>query len=133
MGGQKGCFDCFFLQGPHFQDLMNRFPETFPAHIRPAFGVSANAQRFDTVLMGRTTYEVGLREGITSPYAPLRQFVVSRTMLESPDSSVELYRDPLELVQSLKGEPGKDIWLCGGSKLATAGFYEIAELILKIN
>jgi dihydrofolate reductase len=55
-------------------------------------------------------------------------------MLESPDASVELHRGrPLELVQRLKAETGKDIWLCGGSKLAAAVVTEIDELILKIN
>ncbi|MBM3740806.1 MAG: hypothetical protein FJW39_34100 [Acidobacteria bacterium] len=95
------------------------YPETFPVHLRPLLGV---------------TYEVGLREGVTSPYAPLRQFVVSHTMRESPDASVALHRgDPLALVRGLKGGPGKDIWLCGGSKLAAAVVPEIDEVILKIN
>jgi dihydrofolate reductase len=52
--------------------------------LRAAFGVSPTARRFDTVLMGRKTYEVGLNEGITSPYQPLRQVVFSRSMQASP-------------------------------------------------
>ena len=131
---KDGSFDWFLLQGEHFADLIKRFPETFPAHLHPALGVTQGAQRFDTVLMGRKTYEVGLREGITSPYSPLKQYVVSGTMLGSPDPSVQLHRGhPLDLVHRLKAETGRDIWLCGGSKLAAALFPEIDELILKIN
>ena len=110
------------------------FPETFPSHLRPVLGVSKEAQRFDTVLMGRHTYEVGLREGVTSPYSHLRQYVISRTIEQRPDPAVELHRDdPLKLVRRLKAEHGMDIWLCGGSKLAAAVFTEIDQLILKIN
>ncbi len=131
---EDGSFDGFLFAGAHFADLIEKFPETFPVHLRRALGVTKGAQRFDTVLMGRKTYEVGLREGITSPYSLLRQFVVSGTMLESPDPSVELHKgQPLDLVHRLKSETGKDIWLCGGSTLAAAVLPEIDELILKIN
>ncbi len=128
-----GALDCFLFDGPHFSDLFDRFPETFPTHLRRLLGVTRDAQRFDTVLMGRATYEVGLREGVTSPYAHLRQFVVSQTMTASPDSAVTLSRNPLDLAGRLKSEDGKDIWLCGGSKLAAVLAPEIDELILKIN
>lgn len=131
---EDGSFDGFLFQGEHFPDLIKRFPETFPAHLRPAYQVPEKAHRFDTVLMGRKTYEVGLRAGVTNPYKPLRQFVVSGSMNESPDPEVELCRDsPLDLARRLKRESGKDIWLCGGAKLAGAVFTEIDELILKIN
>jgi dihydrofolate reductase len=131
---KDGSFDCFLFEGEHFRDLFARFPETFPVHLRQALGITAEPQCFDTVIMGRHTYEVGLREGVTSPYAPLRQFVVSRTMQESPDRGVELHKgEPLELVRGLKRDGGKDIWLCGGSKLAGALLPQIDELILKIN
>jgi len=129
-----GAFDCFLFEGEHFRDLYDRFPETFPTHYRAAAGIDRAPQRLDTVLMGRHTYEVGLREGLTNPYAHLRQFVVSRTMRESPDPAVQLHTgDPVDLVRRLKTEDGKDIWLCGGGKLAGAVASEIDELILKIN
>src|SRR5262245_65801761 len=51
-----------------------------------------------------------------------------------PDPAVHLHRGAaLELVRQLKAEQGKDIWLCGGAKLAGGVFSEIDELILKIN
>jgi dihydrofolate reductase len=132
-----GSFDCFLMGGEHFQDLIQEFPETFPAHARSYFGVSEGSKRFDTVLMGKATYEVGLKEGINSPYNPLRQYVVSSSLeanVLGPD--VEVCRNnPIELVNRLKSEEGsnKDIWLCGGGKLAGALMDEIDDLILKIN
>ena len=131
---ENGSLDWALSQGDHFRDLIVNFPETFPAHLRSKLGIPADARRFDTVLMGRRTYEVGLREGITSPYTPLRQFVVTRSLRESPDPAITLHPGPpLDLVRGLKAQSGKDIWLCGGSDLAGAVFSEIDELILKIN
>jgi dihydrofolate reductase len=131
---EDGSFDFALRDGEHLQDLMRRFPETFPGHLRGALGVTAPNQRFDTVLMGRATYEVGLRLGITSPYPHLAQYLFSRTVTDSPDAEVTLvHDDPPARVRRLKQEPGKDIWLCGGAQLAAALFDEIDELILKIN
>lgn len=91
---------------------------------------------FDTVLMGRKTYEVGLSEGKTNPYPMMKQYVFSKTMTESPDKNVELVsKKGIELVQTLKQKPGSAIWLCGGSDLASTLFTEnlIDEIILKVN
>jgi dihydrofolate reductase len=130
-----GSFDWCLFEGAHFADLIEEFPETFPTHFRGQLGIGVEARRFDTVLMGRATYEVGVREGITNPYAPLRQIVVSKTMEASPDAAVELFGgDPVSLVRKLKkAEGGRDIWLCGGGKLAAALAGEIDELIAKVN
>lgn len=113
--------------------LLEHFPETFPTHLRRD---EASNRRFDTVLMGRATYQVGQREGITSPYPTLKQYLFSRTLDRSPDDAVTLVgTDTLERVRELKRTDGKAIWLCGGSVLAgalhTAGL--IDELILKVN
>jgi dihydrofolate reductase len=99
---KDGSVDWALFHGEHFTDLIERFPETFPAHLRPALGVPQNVRRFDTVLMGRKTYEVGLNERINSPYEPLRQIVVSRSMPEIPNSAVHLHCGAaLQLVRQL--------------------------------
>lgn len=129
-----GAFDCFLTEGEHFADLFASFPETVPSHLREALGVHAENRHFDAVLMGRMTYEVGVKLGVTSPYPQMKQYLFSRSMKESPDAAVELvHGDAAEKVRELKQEPGKDIWLCGGGELATQLFPEIDELILKVN
>ncbi|HET8671979.1 MAG TPA: dihydrofolate reductase family protein [Candidatus Saccharimonadales bacterium] len=131
---EDGSFDCFLTEGEHFADLLESFPETFPAHLRDMLGVRAMNKWFDVVLMGRKTYEVGLDAGITNPYPHLKQYLFSSGMKESPDSEVQLVSgDAVAIVKELKLEAGKDIWLCGGGDLATQLFPEIDELILKVN
>lgn len=72
--------------------------------------------------------------GVTSPYPQLRQYVVSRTMAEPPDPAVEVIRgDPVAAVRELKRGDGKDIWLCGGGKLAGALRPEIDGLVVKLH
>lgn len=129
-----GSFDWSLPHGEHFADLIARYPETFPGHLRGVLGITGANQAFDAILMGRATYEVGLAIGVTNPYPQLRQYLFSRTLERSPDPSIELVRtDPAARVRALKEEPGKDIWLCGGSQLARAVLPEIDELILKVN
>jgi len=131
---EDGSFDCFLMEGEHFADLIESFPETIPGHLRDALGVSAANKLFDAVLMGRATYEVGLKIGVANPYPQMKQYVFSRTMKESPDENVTLINgDAVAAVRELKEQAGRDIWLCGGGALAATLFPEIDELILKVN
>ena len=124
----------FLFEGQGAADLMREFPETIPTHLRTTLGVSGENQRFGAVVMGRKTYEVGLAEGITSPYSTLEQFVVLRSMTASPDPVVRLVKgEPLAFVKDLKKASGKDIWLCGGGELASVLYPEINALILKVS
>ncbi len=124
----------FLTEGEHLSTLFKSFPETLPTHLHEVLGIDDNNKVFDTVLMGRNTYEVGLKEGITSPYSTLKQYIFSSSMEESPHKNVKLVKEnALEFVSKLKQVEGKDIWLCGGGKLASTLFSEIDSLILKVN
>ncbi|MFF5041665.1 dihydrofolate reductase family protein [Streptomyces nigra] len=114
--------------------LVERYPETVSTPGRRALGLDhLENVRFDTVVQGRGSYDEGLKEGITSPYAHLRQYVASRSLAESPDPDVELIRDDVVgAVRALKAEEGGlDIYLCGGSQLAGELIDEIDELVIK--
>ncbi|MEM6326259.1 MAG: dihydrofolate reductase family protein [Bacteroidota bacterium] len=96
----------------------------------------ADLGQFGTVLMGRKTYEVGLKEGKTSPYPSMRQMVFSRTMEESPDEAVEVVRGDLpEIVRAVKQEADAPVWLCGGGHVASvlldAGLVD--RVVVKLN
>lgn len=122
--------DGFFNVGEDYLDLLvSEYPETLPTPAREALGVTAEGTKFDAVLQGRMTYQIGLDEGLTNAYRQIRQHLVfSQTMAESPDPSVELVStDPVARVQDLKREAGKHIWLCGGATLASVLSDEIDE------
>ncbi|PWI15632.1 deaminase [Streptomyces sp. Act143] len=114
--------------------LTAEYPETMAAHGRRALGVHhLPHKRFDTVIQGRGSYEVGLKEGFTSPYGHLREYVASRTLTESPDPHVEIIAtDLLGRVRELKSEEGElGIYLCGGAQLAGQLRDEVDELVIK--
>lgn len=132
---EDGSFDGFSWDDEFIAHLFSEYSETIPAHLKDETGSKEN-KLFDTVLMGRKTYEVGLQQGITNPYPTLNQYVFSRTMRESPDENITLISDNvIEEIKALKNKPGKSIWLCGGSELASqllsAGL--IDQFIIKLN
>lgn len=117
-----GSFDCFPMEGSHVAAYL----ESLAA--------------FDTVLMGRKTYEVGLAFGVTNPYPSMRTVVFSRTlgrtMTASPDPNVEICAtDPVARVRALRAEAGGPIYLCGGGELAALLFAAglIDEITVKVN
>jgi dihydrofolate reductase len=136
IAGEDGSTDAFVNDEDYLVGLFVTFPETCPAHLCRALDVRGENRHFDTVLMGRNTYEPGLEIGLTSPYPTLDQYVFSTTMEESPDGEVTLVsEDATGLVRGLKAERGKDIWLAGGATLAASLLSEglIDELMLKVN
>lgn len=113
--------------------LVAEYPETLPGPARQALGITATGHRFDTVLEGRRSYEVGLQAGVTDAFPHLRHLVFSRTLTESPDPAVEVVSgDPIAKVRELKRQEGKDLWLIGGGDLAGALYPEIDQLIVKL-
>ena len=119
IGHEDGSVGGFVMEGEHATEFLESLKDDY-----------------DVVLMGRKTYEFGLRLGVTDPYPWLEQYVVSRTMKRSPDPNVALVSDDVvPFVRDLKEEPGKGIYLCGGADLAATLLAEelIDEIILKVN
>lgn len=119
IAGAGGGFDLFSRVGDdHFADYL------------------AALREFGAVVMGKATYEVGLRQGVTDPYPFLETYVLSATLPELTDAKIHLIREAsIPFVRQLKSGEGRDIYLCGGAKLAAslleAGL--IDELHLKLN
>jgi dihydrofolate reductase len=126
-----GSFDVFPVEGDHIEMIFKEYPDTLPGVGRRMLGIDPPNTNFDTVLMGRATYEVP--GGGPSPYPHLRQYVVSSTVRDTPPDVEVIADDVLGKVRELKGEAGLGIWLCGGGKLAAALLPEIDELVLKVN
>ncbi|MEC3954502.1 dihydrofolate reductase family protein [Nocardia sp. CDC153] len=128
-----GSVDFFPVGGDHGPAIIAQYPETLPTKVRQVLGVDKPCQNFDTVIMGRKTHDFGVRTGTSSPYAHLRQFVVSTTLPENPAPDVELISEnALERVRELKREKGLGIWLCGGGELAQTLMPEIDQVFLKL-
>jgi dihydrofolate reductase len=74
--------------------------------------------RFDTLLIGRKTFEAMLKMGGGGGSLPgVKSFVISRTMQQADHAGVTIARDAGALVTDLKGQAGKDIWVFGGGEL----------------
>ena len=118
MARADGSFDCFPTKGDHIADYLKAL------------------ESFDAVLMGRKTYEVGLKVGVTNPYPRMKSYVFSRSLKKSPDAAVQLVStSAAEFVHALKSEAGRDIYLCGGGVLAASLWAArlIDEVVLKVN
>jgi dihydrofolate reductase len=74
--------------------------------------------RFDTLLIGRKTFEAMAKMGGGGGSMPgVKSYLISRTMKESGHRDVPVVPDVKALVKDLKAQPGKDIWLFGGGEL----------------
>ena len=129
-----GDFSAFPLVGDHMDAIVGQFTDTLPGPALRALGLTAPVDRFDTVLMGAHTYDVGRAEGVDSPYPHLRQIVFDRRTERPLGAGVERAQgSPAEVVDELKTQGGAGIWLCGGGILAGALADRIDRLILKVN
>ena len=92
----------------------------------PEIDFGALFKGFDTVLMGRKSYEAARKQGGAGNMPGMKAYVFSKTLRPSdcPDATVS--HDPKGTVTALKREKGKDIWLFGGGSL----FRSLLELEL---
>ncbi len=81
----------------------------------PEIDFAALTEAFDTLLMGRKTYEEGQRQG--GAKLGMRTYVFSHTLQQDDCPDVTVSNTPAETVAELKAKPGKDIWIFGGGSL----------------
>ena len=98
-------------------------------------------QDYDTVLMGRATYEAGYKFGLevgqpVPTYGHMMQYVFSQSMAQVINEPLHITADhPADVVRMLKAQEGKPIYLCGGGKLAGYLLQHqlVDEIILKVS
>lgn len=80
---------------------------------------AAFEQSVDTVVLGWSTYHQIVTE--LSPdqwaYEALQSYVVTHHDCDNLPGITFTDEDPCELVERLRREPGRDIWICGGAEL----------------
>jgi dihydrofolate reductase len=80
----------------------------------PEIDFEALFDQFDTVLMGRRTFEVAAGAGA----AGLKAFVFSCSLRQEDHPGITIVSERVkETLDDLRAQPGKDIWLFGGGDL----------------
>lgn len=117
-----GSTDGFLESGEHVTDYLQQLHD------------------YDTVIMGRRTYEFGYNYGLTPgqpAYPHMHHYIFSKSLrFDAKHEQVEVVADDeVGFVKALKNTVGSPIYLCGGGEFA--GFLLkhglIDELKLKIN
>lgn len=86
----------------------------------PEIDFAALFAQFDTMLVGRRTFEALTAQGNagTGGAFGMTTYVFSRTLVQKDHPDVTIVDDGLaETIAALKAKPGKDIWLFGGGDL----------------
>ena len=100
----------------------------------PDIDFAGMSEQFDTYLLGRRTFEV-TRSQEQAAIPGARTFVFSRTLQQSDYDDVTIVGENWrQVVQALREEDGKDIWLFGGGSLfrslAEEGFVDTVEVAI---
>jgi dihydrofolate reductase len=84
----------------------------------PEFNFGELWAQFDTLLMGRRTYEAAIARLGKSAMQGRKIVVVSRTLQQAdhPETTI-LSELTHERIQALRTQSGKDIWLMGGGEI----------------
>src|SRR5262245_40214374 len=90
----------------------------------PEIDFKAIYSQFDTMVMGRRTYEAMNAAGGGGSMPGMHVFVITRTLKQDDHPDVTIADNPEALVAELRSKPGKGVWLFGGGSL----FRSLAEL-----
>jgi dihydrofolate reductase len=99
----------------------------------PSIDFNALYKQFDTVVMGRKTYELATAQGGNGAMPGMEVVVFSRSLTPATYPGVRIVNDdPRDVIAALKAKPGRDIWLFGGGlffrSLLDAGLVDSVEL-----
>ena len=84
----------------------------------PEVDFGAMFARFDTLLMGRRTYEAASARLGRDPIERKRAVVISRTLRQTDHPGVTVLPEPSrDQIQTIRSQSKKDIWLFGGAEL----------------
>lgn len=91
--------------------------------LKGQYGMAAFIKSIDTILWGRKTYtkgvELGMKAGGFGP--KLKNYVFSRHPQGPLLEGFELVKEPIKpFAERLRRQPGKDIWMMGGSEIIAA-------------
>jgi dihydrofolate reductase len=118
---EDGSIDGFLAEGDHVHDYLQQL------------------ESYDTVIMGRRTYEFGYRFGLEPgkrAYPHMEHYVFSKSLEVDEDAEIHVVRgEPWETIDRIRAQAGTDIYLCGGGAFAGALLQRnlIDRLILKLN
>jgi dihydrofolate reductase len=101
----------------------------------PSIDFAALYKQFDTVVMGRKTYEVAIAQGGDGAMPGMDVVVFSRSLAPTTHPGLSITsEEPRAVVSALKQKPGRDIWLFGGGvlfrSLLDAGLVDSVEVAL---
>jgi len=79
-------------------------------------------ETFDSVIMGRKTYEFGYQFGLTPgqpAYPHMKHYIFSNSLqFDTKANNVIICPKDIDIIKKLKAEKGTDIYLCGGGEFA---------------
>lgn len=99
----------------------------------------ADLANFDTVIMGRSTYEFGYKYGMQPgqpAYLHMKHYIFSdKLKLENPHPQVQVKNLDLQEIERIQKQEGTNIYLCGGGKFAgwLLDNHKIDTLKIKLN
>jgi dihydrofolate reductase len=98
------------------------------------YGYSEFINGVDTVIMGRKTYDWIMKEISRFPHPDKAAYIITHTPRPDRGNIKFFTGNPKDLIQKLKGEKGKNIFIDGGSEIIDIFLREniIDEMILSI-
>jgi dihydrofolate reductase len=96
--------------------------------LKDDYGAGDFFKSIDTILWGRTTYDMARRMGWTGQFGEVRNYVFSHRPPDGPTPNAEFVSRPIvEFADELRARPGKDVWMMGGAGLI-ASFLDADEI-----